>query len=101
MLDCYLGLQGLSGLPPVERLSMGGLLGFSYDLIHNQFLKLTSAVTMSVVGNAKLVVLIAISMATLERTPTVTKGYEVSPRRGMDQRSEAGSCWEGRHNTRL
>ena len=25
-LDCYLGLQGLSGLPPVERLSMGGLL---------------------------------------------------------------------------
>ena len=26
MLDCYLGLQGLSGLPPVERLSMGGLL---------------------------------------------------------------------------
>jgi len=25
-LHCYLGLQGLSGLPPVERLSMGALL---------------------------------------------------------------------------
>ena len=48
----------------------GGLLGFSYDLIHNQFLRMTSSVTMSVMGNTKLVVLIALSMATLERPPS-------------------------------
>ena len=54
----------------VLYLLTGGCMGFGYDLIHNQFLKMTSAVTMSVVGNAKLVVLIGISMATLERAPS-------------------------------
>ena len=49
----------------------GGLLGFSYDLIHNQFLKMTSAVTMAIMGNTKLVVLIAISMLTLEKPPNI------------------------------
>jgi len=44
----------------------GGLLGFSYDLIHNQFVKLTSSMTMAVMGNTKLVILIVLSMVWLE-----------------------------------
>jgi drug/metabolite transporter (DMT)-like permease len=48
---------------------VGGLLGFGYDVIHNQFLKLTSALTMSIMGNTKLVLLIGLSMLILERPP--------------------------------
>lgn len=59
------------GLLGAFYMIVGGLLGFSYDLIHNHFLRLTSSVTISVVGNAKLAVLIGISMATLERTPSM------------------------------
>ena len=36
-----------------------------------QFLRMTSAVTMSVMGNTKLVVLIGLSMLTLERAPSL------------------------------
>merc|ERR1712146_304758 len=51
-------------------LLIGGLLGFSYDLVHNQYVKMTSAVTMAVAGNAKLVVLVVISYCTFEKPPT-------------------------------
>ena len=47
------------------------LLGVCHGAIVRQVLKMTSAVTMSVAGNAKLVVLIGISMAMFERAPTV------------------------------
>jgi len=43
-----------------------GLLGFSYDLIHNQFIKLTSSMTMAIMGNTKLILLIIISLLFLE-----------------------------------
>jgi len=52
----------------------GGLLGFSYDLIHNQFVKLTSSMTMAIMGNTKLIVLIVISMLTLEKTRALADG---------------------------
>jgi len=50
----------------------GGLLGFSYDLIHQQFIKVTSSMSMGIAGNAKMVLLIAISIIFLEGEPTAT-----------------------------
>merc|ERR1712166_642184 len=50
----------------------GGILGFSYDLIHQQFIKVTSSMTMGIAGNAKMVLLIAISIIFLEGEPTAT-----------------------------
>merc|ERR1711918_212815 len=52
---------------------VGGLLGFSYDLIQNQYVKMTSALTMAVAGNVKLVVLVVISYLTFEKPPTPMK----------------------------
>jgi len=48
----------------------GGMLGFCYDLIHQQFIKVTSAMTMGIAGNAKMVLLIIISMIFFEHAPT-------------------------------
>ena len=42
----------------------------AYDVLHNQFVKITSSVNVSIMGNAKLALLIALSMGTLERPPT-------------------------------
>ena len=50
----------------------GGILGFSYDLIHQQFIKVTSSMSMGIAGNAKMVLLIAISIIFLEGEPTAT-----------------------------
>ena len=50
----------------------GGILGFSYDLIHQQFIKVTSSMSMGIAGNAKMVLLIAISIIFLEGKPTAT-----------------------------
>jgi len=55
--EAYVGLLIVLG---------GGLLGFGYDLIHNQFVKLTSSMTMAVMGNTKLVILIVLSLVWLE-----------------------------------
>jgi drug/metabolite transporter (DMT)-like permease len=51
---------------------VGGLLGFTYDLVHQQFIKVTSSMSMGIAGNAKMVLLIAISMIFLEHPPTPT-----------------------------
>ena len=59
-------------------LLVGGLLGFGYDLVHNAFLRMTSALTLSVMGNTKLLALITISMATLERQPSLAEGAGVA-----------------------
>jgi len=56
----------------------GGLLGFSYDLIHNQFVKLTSSMTMAIMGNTKLIVLIVISMLTLEDKHALTGSFAMN-----------------------
>ena len=61
----------------VAMLLGGGLLGFGYDLVHNQFVKLTSSITMAVMGNAKLIVLIVISMIWFE-TITVDATFAVN-----------------------
>jgi len=50
----------------------GGLLGFCYDLIHQQFIKVTSSMSMGIAGNAKMVLLIVISMIFFEKPPTIT-----------------------------
>ena len=50
----------------------GGLLGFTYDLVHQQFIKVTSSMSMGIAGNAKMVLLIIISMIFFEHPPTAT-----------------------------
>ena len=49
---------------------VGGLLGFGYDIVHNQLLSLTSALTMAIMSNTKLVLLIGLSMLLFERQPS-------------------------------
>lgn len=49
----------------------GGTLGFCYDLIHQQFIKVTSSMSMGIAGNAKMVLLIIISMIFFEHPPTL------------------------------
>ena len=51
-------------------LGAAAALASVYDIVHNQFVKLTSSVNMAFMGNTKLVLLIGLSMATMERTPT-------------------------------
>lgn len=64
-------------VPPVWLmcLFLGGSagLGTVYDVVHNQFIKLTSSMNMAVMGNTKLVVLVLLSMFTLEGTPTALR----------------------------
>lgn len=48
----------------------GGMLGFCYDLVHQQFIKVTSSMSMGIAGNAKMVLLIIISMVFFEHPPT-------------------------------
>ena len=49
---------------------IGTLLASTYDIVHNQFVKMTSSVNMAIMGNSKLALLIVLSMATLESPPT-------------------------------
>merc|ERR1711988_1222081 len=64
-------------VPPVGDMVIyiagGSLIATLYDVLHNQFIKLTSSVNMAIMGNAKLALLILLSMLTLERPPTATR----------------------------
>ena len=61
-------------VPPLSVMlaltGIGSLIACAYDVLHNQFVKITSSVNVSIMGNAKLALLIALSMGTLERPPT-------------------------------
>merc|ERR1711998_323655 len=57
----------------VLYLGIAAALASVYDIVHNQFIKLTSSVNMAIMGNAKLALLILLSMLTLERPPTTTR----------------------------
>jgi len=69
-------------VPPLSQMILyvtaGGLLSCLYDVLHNQFVKLTSSVNVSIMGNAKLALLITLSMITLERPPTGMRVVGVS-----------------------
>ena len=58
--------ESMNGVTILLIILGGGLLGFSYDLIHNQFVRMTSSMTMAVMGNSKLVLLIVLSMVWLD-----------------------------------
>mgnify|MGYP004286340037 CR=1 FL=1 len=55
----------------------GGMLGFCYDLIHQQFIKVTSSMSMGIAGNAKMVLLIIISMVS-ETLESVVSQWSIS-----------------------
>jgi len=52
----------------VLYLAISALMGSFYDIVHGHFVKITSAVNISIVGNAKLALLILLSMGLLEHT---------------------------------
>lgn len=54
-------------------IGIAALLAAVYDIVHNQFVKLTSSMNMAIMGNTKLALLIALSMATLEKPPTLLR----------------------------
>jgi len=62
--------RGQVGLTFFLYLLAGGALGFCYDLIHQQFIKVTSSMSMGIAGNGKMVLIIAMSMAFFEKPPT-------------------------------
>jgi drug/metabolite transporter (DMT)-like permease len=66
-----------SSVPPawLMLLYLGGSagLGSAYDIVHNQFIKLTSSMNMAVMGNTKLVLLVLLSMFTLEGSPSALR----------------------------
>jgi len=64
-------------VPPLQLmlLFLSGSAGIAslYDIVHNHFVKITSSMNMAIMGNAKLALLIVLSMATLERSPTLMR----------------------------
>ena len=50
----------------VSLIAVAALLASLYDIVHNQFVKLTSSMNMAIMGNAKLALLIVLSTLTLE-----------------------------------
>ena len=62
----------------VRKTLLAALLASLYDIVHNQFVKLTSSMNMAIMGNAKLALLIVLSTLTLE----------AEARRGLDVDTE-------------
>ena len=54
-------------------LAIAASIAATYDIVHNQFVKLTSSMNMAIMGNTKLALLVILSMLTLEATPTPTR----------------------------
>ena len=65
----------------VLLIAISALLASLYDIVHNQFVKLTSSMNMAIMGNAKLALLIVLSTLTLETnalTPLRVAGIGVA-----------------------
>ena len=56
----------------VSLIAVAALLASLYDIVHNQFVKLTSSMNMAIMGNAKLALLIVLSTLTLETKAPIT-----------------------------
>ena len=56
----------------VLLIAVSALLASLYDIVHNQFVKLTSSMNMAIMGNAKLALLIVLSTLTLETKAPIT-----------------------------
>ena len=67
----------LGSLPPGQVIAFGILIsasmGVMYDIVHNQFVKLTSSLTVVMVADLKLVLVILLSMFTLETPPSAMR----------------------------
>ena len=56
----------------VLLIAVAALLASLYDIVHNQFVKLTSSMNMAIMGNTKLALLIVLSTLTLETDAPIT-----------------------------